>query len=79
MSDQDVFLYFYPIDPPGRLHGFDNKRVKIAIERVKLAVGGAKLLKGLGFDFYRSTARIGRGLRVLEMRHPETRRFHQPS
>jgi len=51
MSDQDVFLYFYPIDPPGRLHGFDNKRVKIAIERVKLAVGGAKVLKGLGFDF----------------------------
>jgi hypothetical protein len=34
--------YSYPIDPLGYLHGFDNKRVKIAIERVKLAVGGAK-------------------------------------
>jgi len=36
------FVYSYPIDPLGYLHGFDNKRVKIAIERVKLAVGGAK-------------------------------------
>lgn len=41
----DGLVYFYPIEPLGRLHGFDNERVKIAIKRVKLAVGRAKLLK----------------------------------
>jgi hypothetical protein len=44
----DGFLFLYPIEPPWIRHGQDNKRLKIGVERVKLAVDGAKLLMGLG-------------------------------
>jgi hypothetical protein len=44
-TTKDVFLYFYPIDPARRLHGFDNERVKIGVKREFWALGGAKLLK----------------------------------
>src|SRR5579885_310833 len=44
----DGLLYFYPIERLGLAHGFNNKRLKIDIKRVKPAVSRAKLLKILG-------------------------------
>jgi hypothetical protein len=40
--------YFYPIELIVCLQRFDNERAKIAIKRMKPAMGGAKSLMGLG-------------------------------